>query len=321
MVKTTRRTADEVLDFLAKQRLEPTPQNYAMGYHYVVGTNPVVAKAVEVFAQDGIRISQEDADQIMLAAISSAHVVGGDDGEEQRDTARHHMLRISEIANSQTDATRRFGRDLSDGMDRLGEGGSAIGGIVQKMIERTQEAESELKAAAAEMEQLRQELEAARSDATVDALTGIPNRRAVDERLSQMESQGAARIIAFCDVDRFKRVNDDYGHAVGDRVLKGVAETLTSHCSDHALVGRWGGEEFVLVFEGDDIAHARTIVDNARDALCRRMFKLRENDQPLGMISFSAGVAGGIEATTELISRADALLYRAKDEGRNRVIA
>ena len=320
-MKTTRRTADEVLSFLAAQRLEPTPQNYAMGYHYVAGTNPVVAKAVETFAQDGIRISQEEADQIMLVSISSAHVAPPTEGDDPREAARHHLLRIAEIASSQTDATSRLGRDLSDGMNKLGDGSDGIGAIVRKMIERTQDAERDLKAAATEMEKLRQELETARSDATLDALTGISNRRAVDQHLAELESQGKARVIAFCDVDRFKRINDEYGHAVGDRVLKGVANTLTSECSAHAFVGRWGGEEFVLVFEGDDVEGVKAIVDAARETLCARQFKLRENDQPLGMVSFSAGIATGCGPNSEIVAHADSLLYRAKEEGRNKVIA
>lgn len=316
VAKTTRRTAEEVLAFLEAQRLAPTPQNYAMGFHHVTGSNASVRKAVTAITDGGVRMTQDEADAIMRAnglGVTAAQ----DDG---RDLVRMQMLRLADIASSQSAANTRFGRELSDGMDRLGTDGRGLTDIVTSMIQRTETAERELEATAAEVDKLRQDLEAARTDANVDSLTGLPNRRAVDALLAGIERKGASRAIAFVDVDKFKNVNDTWGHAVGDRVLKGVAAVLAETCADRAVVARWGGEEFVVVLDGGTAEMAAEIVDEARETLIAKRFRVRDTDQPLGVISFSAGVCAGTDATTQLTARADALLYKAKQEGRNRVI-
>ena len=319
MAKITRRTADEVLSFLDAQRLDPTPQNYTLGYHHIAGTNKAIGKAVAAITDDGIRISQDQVDEIMLSNglgdVSAA--VPADDG---RDQVRMQMLRLSDLANSQSAATTRFGRDLTEGMGRIGDTAGDVTAVVATMIQRTEAAERELAATAAEVGRLRQDLEAARTDANVDALTGLPNRRSVDALLAKIEKAGRPRAIAFIDVDRFKNVNDTYGHAVGDRVLKGVAEVLSQTCGRDAVVARWGGEEFVVVMDKGTASEAARIVDQAREVLTAKRFKLRETDQPLGVVSFSAGVCDGTGPTTELTGKADALLYQAKQEGRNRVL-
>ena len=320
MAKTTRRIADEVLAFLDAQRLDATPQNYALGYHKVAGTNGAVQKAVTAITGDGIRITQAEADEIMTAyAGGAASAPPVDDG---RDAVRMQMLRLSDIASGQSAATSRFGRDLSDEMEQLsGAGaGDALSGIVGAMIQRTEAAERELAATVAEVGKLRQDLEAARTDANVDALTGLPNRRSVDALLAKIEKAGRTRAVSIVDVDRFKRINDTYGHAVGDRVLKGVAEVLSATCAKKAVVARWGGEEFVVVMDGGGAAALATIVEEARAALEAKSFKVRETDQPLGKVTFSAGVCAGDGPTDALAATADRLLYQAKDQGRNRVL-
>jgi diguanylate cyclase (GGDEF)-like protein len=156
-----------------------------------------------------------------------------------------------------------------------------------------------------------------RSRAERDGLTGLYNRRALDEMAAIPDPAGGA--VIFCDIDHFKRVNDTYGHAVGDRVIKAVAQTLKDHCAGN-MVARIGGEEFVVLFPGLEPEAAGQILDDARDMLGARHFKLRETDQPLGRVTFSGGVARGRHADgTPALQRADALLYAAKNGGRNQV--
>jgi len=122
--------------------------------------------------------------------------------------------------------------------------------------------------------------------------------------------------------DRFKSYNDRYGHAVGDRVLKAVATALTDELRGH-FIGRWGGEEFLLVLNAE-VHEALRLVEGAKDALANRHFKLRESDEPLGRITFSSGVVplpASSAGLADALARADALLYQAKNAGRNRVLA
>ena len=182
------------------------------------------------------------------------------------------------------------------------------------MIERTKAAERQLTAARDEAQALRVQLAEAGEEARRDTLTSLPNRRAFEERLADLEREGVPVSIAICDIDHFKRVNDTYGHGVGDRVLRLVADILDQHCGEH-MVARLGGEEFVVLFEGLAPPKRARHLDAARAYLATKQFKVRETDEPLGKISFSAGIASG----TDALGRADALLYEAKNGGRNQV--
>ena len=186
------------------------------------------------------------------------------------------------------------------------------------MIERVRTAEERLESATREASELRKKLEEARDNARRDPLTELPNRRAFEEAYAAQTATGERICLAICDIDHFKSVNDRFGHAVGDRVLKAIAEALGIACSGH-LVARYGGEEFAVLFAGVTLDKARAILDTARAAVAAKRYKLRENDAPLGEVTFSAGitVAQHDDSYHSLFKRADQLLYAAKSAGRN----
>ena len=156
--------------------------------------------------------------------------------------------------------------------------------------------------------------------AYVDALTELPNRRAAMERLDA-EFRRARRTaspwsVLMVDVDHFKRVNDSFGHDVGDLVLRHVAKTLKSGARNTDFVARLGGEEFLVLLPDTSLADSRVVAEKLRAAL-------ESSAAPqVGRITASFGLAGiapgdtGVEA---LLKRADLGVYRAKAEGRNRV--
>jgi diguanylate cyclase len=187
-------------------------------------------------------------------------------------------------------------------------------------MDRTKAAERQLQQMKEEVQSLRVELANVSVEARTDPLTGLPNRRALEDRVVRLEEEGSLFSLAVCDIDCFKAVNDTYGHAVGDRVLKGVARVLQTSCPGQ-MVARFGGEEFVVLLDGTCAAAATDLVELARCELASRTFKLRETDHPLGTITMSAGVAQirPGEGWSDLLRRADALLYEAKAAGRNRV--
>ncbi len=157
--------------------------------------------------------------------------------------------------------------------------------------------------------------------ALTDQVTGLANRRGGEEALAREVARarrgGAALSLVLFDVDRFKRINDESGHAVGDRVLKGISEILSASQRGSDLAMRWGGEEFLVLLPDVGLAGARIFAE-----------RVRENVQNLaipeaGRITVSAGVAelGSEEDPAVALARADANLYRAKAAGRNRVEA
>ncbi len=159
----------------------------------------------------------------------------------------------------------------------------------------------------------------------IDKLTGLGNRTAVIEAFRRLDflvdRAGSSLSLAILDVDRFKRVNDAYGHAIGDGVLKFLAQVLTGHLRDSDVVGRWGGEEFVVLLPGSGHLDAAAALDKTLDIFRRHRFEAPEGD-PFS-VSFSGGVVEirADEGLEQAIGRADALMYAAKQAGRNRILA
>lgn len=300
--------------FLAEHGLWPSPENYALIYaHCAVEDSPLSA-AIRAATGDGLRLTQRDVDK-----IAETHGGGGQPASTDSAaiaSARRQMDDFAAMVESSRAEAQSYGRDLEAGVAQLEEdgGAGALAAITKAMIERTKAAERQLTAARDEAQALRVKLAEAGEEARRDALTNLPNRRAFEEKLADFEREAVALSVAICDVDHFKRVNDTYGHGVGDRVLRLVADILDQHCGQH-MVARLGGEEFVVLFEGLAPAEAARHLDAARAYLASKQFKVRETDEPLGKITFSAGIATGADA----LGRADALLYEAKNGGRNQV--
>lgn len=301
------------LSFLSEQRLEPTPANYALGYLYFTESKSLAARAVDLILISGDRVDQKRADQITADYVRA----GSADAPDQQSAIRHQTLQLHELAAGATAITGQFNRDLSSGLTALDEGAD-ITDIVRSMVERSQKTEAALASASRQIEALRQEVETAKGDAARDALTGLHNRRGVDVEFRSLPA-GADSSLVICDIDHFKLINDRYGHVVGDRVLKLVASSLAKSCRPH-FVARWGGEEFLILLNGLSPKDAAIIIDKARLDLSERNVRVRATDNPLGAITFSAGVATlNGRQLDDAVSDADALLYQAKAAGRNRV--
>jgi len=146
----------------------------------------------------------------------------------------------------------------------------------------------------------------------------VRNRRVLDRELAAWCSKGEPFAVALFDLDRFKQVNDTYGHAVGDEVLKGFAAVLTEETRGQDVVARYGGEEFCVLLKGctleDGVSRAEAV---------RRAVAAKEWPGP-GRMTVSCGVAAfpnDGKTPAELLSAADGRLYRAKEGGRNRVVS
>jgi diguanylate cyclase (GGDEF)-like protein len=164
------------------------------------------------------------------------------------------------------------------------------------------------------------EMHAARVLARTDPLTRLPNRGHLDYRLAEMMDRTAVGrlTLMFVDIDRFKSINDRYGHAVGDLCLTAVARTLRQQVRASDLIARYGGEEFVLVVEAPSPAVARELAETIRRAV---QDSGREIAGKPVRVTASIGVATcrWNDSAATLLARADAALYRAKAAGRNRV--
>lgn len=317
---------DCIRAFLRLHRLSPDPAHYAFAHRVICNPDGALAQSVATLTEGGVRLTARDI-QTLGGQIGSLTV--GDPAEpELADTL---VAQTQMQVEGFTDMVRRvradtedFGRDLAASADAMRAGGGADNVIVLTglMLNRVQAAEARLAAATSEADQLREKLEEARGDARRDPLTGLPNRRAFEEAFAERMQTGETLCLAVCDVDRFKRVNDQFGHSVGDRVLRAIADALTTACPEH-FVGRYGGEEFIILFYGLDLPAARAKLEAARLSVDNKRYRLRESDAPLGAVTFSGGLteAEPGEVLGAVFGRADKLLYAAKDGGRNRIYA
>ncbi|AZE45814.1 GGDEF domain protein [Pseudomonas chlororaphis] len=168
----------------------------------------------------------------------------------------------------------------------------------------------------------REHLEEQRQKALIDPLTGLPNRAAWSERLehevAQWQQHGNTLLLAMLDLDHFKRINDNYGHLAGDKVLKIIAGVLRKRLRGSDFIARFGGEEFVLLIPNTSWPVGARLAETLRAAIeaCPFHFKGERVTitMSIGMSAFKPG-----ERSDLVLKRADQALYRAKEAGRNRV--
>lgn len=317
--------------FLAQHRLSPEPAHYAFAYEIVAHGGGELAREVERLTNGGFRLCASDITQLGGEAVAGCPI----DAEtpltmsDEADIAGALVSRALDQLDGFSDTIRAvhaetgdFGRDLKASAAAINAAGREAGvaeitRLTGAMLDRVQHAETRLDVARREADDLREALDEARGSARTDPLTELPNRRAFDEALAAL-APGETRALAICDIDHFKAVNDAFGHAVGDRVLKAVAQTLAAELG--CLVARWGGEEFAVLFDHADEPAAVVALDRARDALASRRMRVRETGEAIGTISFSAGIAqvAAADARDAALERADRALYRAKQAGRAR---
>jgi two-component system, cell cycle response regulator len=156
-----------------------------------------------------------------------------------------------------------------------------------------------------------------------DALTGLHNRRHLEERLDEFVSlarrHGEDLAAAMIDLDHFKRINDTGGHPAGDAVLRVTAERLRGILRAEDVLGRWGGEEFLALLPRTDAAGAQLAAERMRQAVAGQPIPLPEGGET--RVTASIGAAAGVDdGAADLVRRADAALYEAKAGGRNRVV-
>jgi diguanylate cyclase (GGDEF)-like protein len=168
----------------------------------------------------------------------------------------------------------------------------------------------------------RAELDRARIESRIDHLTGLPNRRAFDEKIYELQlprdRHAGDYALAIFDLDRFKTFNDAHGHAAGDAILKTIAKVLTEIRRSTDFLARIGGEEFAILVPGIKLAQGQLILERYRKAI--EATTLRAGGETLYVTaSFGLAVSQPSEPIAELMARADQALYVAKGSGRNRV--
>lgn len=319
---------DEIATFLMSHDLEVSANNLVTLHGAFSGGNPGLARKITKRHASGQEITQEWLDE----------AAGVDQSDDKHDGVERLINKIEnsvEAFSKNTSAARSAtseysveleshiaGLSVDSGQDQII---SHFANLATTMLERTRRLESDMRRSEDEAKSLRLSLEKAKRDAEVDHLTGLPNRRAFEAVLEREYREARAEMeplaVAFCDIDHFKRVNDTHGHDTGDRVIRLIADTLSRISDEKCHVARHGGEEFVMLFRGLPLSEVKKRLDDVREGMADRQLINRNTDQPLGQITFSAGIADIFDYpdARSAMKAADDALYAAKEAGRNQV--
>ncbi|SFG97623.1 GGDEF domain-containing protein [Neptunomonas qingdaonensis] len=293
---------------------------------------------VVVLAQLAAASSNEDFENYLITLNTQLVEVQGflhESHSEQMVSGKAHRQLDERVRHDVTTISKavKDSRDLGELKMSVS---SQLAGIVQVMDDfkrgeeerdgKLQERYDALMRHVAEMEEetgrVKAHMEEERLKARTDALTGLPNRAAYDDHLEK-EFERWARYqqgfsVAVGDLDFFKRINDTYGHLAGDKVLRLISRVLTKNLRGSDFVARFGGEEFVILMPSTQAEEGAKAIEKLRESISKSPFNF--HGQPV-TITMSFGVTETRESDTKdgLFARADAALYKAKQEGRNRV--
>ena len=191
----------------------------------------------------------------------------------------------------------------------------------KRLIRMSDKMEAELAITKAELEKYSKKLQ---MQATTDTLTGLANRRKITELLKEEikkleEDNNNNFNIIMLDIDFFKKVNDNYGHPMGDEVIKKVSNHMQDKVGSEGVVGRFGGEEFLTILYNNDIQEAALLANQIRSDIESK--KIEFEGKQIS-VTVSMGIACSSETVVyqELLNKADERLYKAKENGRNQVI-
>jgi diguanylate cyclase (GGDEF)-like protein/PAS domain S-box-containing protein len=165
------------------------------------------------------------------------------------------------------------------------------------------------------------EIKRLKKDSLIDMLTGIKNRKYVkgkiSESLNELDRYGEKFGLLFIDIDHFKEINDNFGHDSGDEILKIVAKTLSKNIRSFDTVGRWGGEEFVVLIQNTEINLLERTANKLRSLVEASSYNLEADKYIQVTISIGATISRIGDKQKDIINRGDSLMYQSKKTGRN----
>ncbi|MDO3381768.1 GGDEF domain-containing protein [Gilvimarinus algae] len=279
--------------------------------------------ATRTFAAYLNEVNLELAD---IYGVLDAAVLHSGDLQSASDTMQADVLAEFERLQSQASEATDLTQLKNQVQSRLGSIRAALNAYRQRtsaaapVTEQLSALAHRLKTMESEARKNREVLEEQRKKALQDSLTGLPNREAYNERIA-LEAQrfrryGNPLVLAVCDLDYFKKINDTLGHQAGDRVLRVLSSAINKRLREVDFFGRYGGEEFVVIMPETTPEQAYTVLDKIRAAIFKTDFSYK--DMPVEL-SVSIGIAEfrADDSAEQVFERADKALYEAKAAGRN----
>lgn len=303
------------------------PRNYELFYEAISGTNSKLQKSL---LDAGTKLDQHSLDEIYGTYLARA-----DDESLINRLCERIETKLSQtmsLVQEEQISVQNYGNILDQASQKLNPNmrlpPEVISRIVGLLSNATETAKSQGRLIADKIEiqseefaSIKSELEEYKELADTDSLTGLRNRRAFDNVLSKLDKKTLEKsALILGDIDKFKALNDTYGHPFGDMVIRTIAKVLSANAREDVFIARVGGEEFAVFSENTNEEGMNTIAERLRVRVAETLFGDGNTKLPPGTVTISFGVCHASRAsdTVDLYAKADEALYAAKRKGRNR---
>ena len=322
--------ADRAIRSMSQQSVPATPSNFTVWFNYAMGASPALRKTIDILIGNKRKFDASINHELYTTYVGapSDQTIAGDFPEQLQGViagAKQFLATAISDNRTQIEALGEVSSQVRPDSDPR----PIIAKLVTELTKSTARAsalEANFVETTQELDKIRDSLKAAEQRSITDALTGLANRRALEEffrsaQIAAMET-GAPLSILMIDIDHFKKFNDSYGHQVGDQVLRLVAKVLQDSVRDVDLAARYGGEELIAVLPGADIGVCADVAERIRRRISEARLTRRSTGQEIASVTVSIGVAQFrlAEAAEATIERCDRALYQAKRAGRNRTV-
>lgn len=323
--------AKEALGLIGRFQTPPTPKVFDVWYRYVEGKNEAIREQLDHAINEAGAVDLHLLENLYDQFCSTSSTVSDHVGAE----LSHELTEFNSLIHSQIDAGEQFSSTIhsaSETLSQQGESSAEVQRCVAKLLESNRNMQAQLQStrkrldeSQAQVDNLRKTLDDSQRKIMTDPLTGVGNRRFFDhviEKTHQTVSQtGVNRFLILIDLDEFKDINDTFGHSVGDEVLKYVAGTCQRLRGD-SQIARYGGDEFAVFLDVNEMQEANEFAEEVRRSCVTNRLKLADSGELLGRIGLSIGISRlrSDDDGQSWFNRADQLLYRAKNSGRNCVM-
>lgn len=317
---------------LTELNLPADPLNYSLAYQYYSGKNVFFQEKLEEFIGQGQAWDEQQAQAwFNRYVIECEQIIVGEVKQELVKTVAHIFGTLTDIAGKASLSNERLKRHIdhlagSKTQTQILASAMEILEDTRKFVRESRDFEDQVASYSHEVEVLKDELCKAKQEASHDALTGLNNRRAFDNKIEHLVNDRRSQLSQFSlmniDIDHFKKVNDSYGHLVGDKVLQTIAKVITATLRSSDFAARIGGEEFAVLLPNTFVDEAQKVAEKLRREIQALRLRHTSTGEQLSTITVSIGLAGFRqgESVQAIFDRADAAMYRAKRAGRNRVI-